>query len=302
MNVEDLRNEVLMQAVAGEGSFLVDAFTSVFAQKLEDAEIVSDLNVERLQCTGPRGRKLELLGYSENDLEQSLTILSGRYFGHDKVLTKTEATDILGRATSFIENSVNGWLANNLEYSSREWEYSDYFARQIVENKATKIRVILITDGIMSERIKSIESGTTAGLKTIYEVWDQKRIIDATLPDLGSEDIHVDLERWIPGGLPCLLAPGKDDSTRTYLAVVPAQVLSDVFDEYGSLLLESNVRTFLSTRGKVNKGIQNTLAREPERFLAYNNGITTTARNVELKDTNIGTSITSIDNWQIVNG
>ena len=302
MNVEDLRNDIQMQAIAGEGSFLVDAFASVFSQKLEDAEIVSDINVERLQCNGPRGKKLELLGYSESSFEQSLTILSGRYFGSDKVLTMTEAKDILGRATGFIENSANGWHGKNLEYSSREWEYADYFARQISEGKVTKIRVILITDGIMSDRIRSIESGVTSGLKTTYEVWDQKRIIDAALPDLGSEDIHVDLERWIPGGLPCLIAPGRDEATRTYLAVVPAQVLADVFDEYGSLLLESNVRTFLSTRGQVNKGIQGTLAREPERFLAYNNGITTTATSVGLQDSDSGISITSIDKWQIVNG
>ncbi|WP_347038291.1 AIPR family protein [Glutamicibacter halophytocola] len=302
MNIDDLRNQVQMQAVAGDGAFVADAFASVFAQKLEEAEILTDINVERLQCNGPRGKRLELLGYSENSFEQSLTILAGKYFGTDRVLTMTEAKDILNRATSFVENSATGWLQKNLEFSSREWEYSDYFRQQIAENKVAKIRVILITDAIMSDRIKSIESGTVTGIKTTYEIWDQKRLIDAAIPDMGSEDIQVDLTKWIPGGLPCLVASSTDDATRTYLAVVPAQILADVFEEYGSLLLESNVRTFLSTRGPVNKGIQATLSREPERFLAYNNGITTTSTKVEIDTSSNGTRITKIEKLQIVNG
>lgn len=39
-------------------------------------------------------------------------------------------------------------------------------------------------------------------------------------------------------------------------------------------LYEKNVRRFLGGRGKVNKGIQATLAQQPEKFGLYNNGIT----------------------------
>ena len=41
--------------------------------------------------------------------------------------------------------------------------------------------------------------------------------------------------------------------------------------------LESNVRSFLSAWGKVNKGIRTTVQSKPEKFLAFNNGITATA-------------------------
>jgi hypothetical protein len=155
---------------------------------------------------------------------------------------------------------------------------------------------------LMSNRIRTIESAKVAGVKATYEIWDQRRVVDASLPDRGSEDIHVDFTKWLPGGLPCLVASGDDEATRTYLAVLPARVLADIFDEYGSLLLESNVRTFLSARGQVNKGIQSTLAQEPGRFLAYNNGLTTTATEVELCNESGRTAIRSLDRWQIVNG
>ncbi len=300
--VDDLRNEIKVAAVAGDGAFEIEAFAGVYARRLEDAEAVADLNVEPLRCNGPRGKRLGLLGYAESPLEQSLVILAGRFFGADDKLTMTEARDAISRATGFIEAAVDGWLTTNLEMSSREWEYADYFSKQINGGKIAKIRVILITDGLMSDRIRTIESDTVAGLRATYEVWDQRRLVDAALPERGSEDIHVDFTKWLPDGLPCLIAPGGDETTRTYLAVIPGRLLADVFEEYGSLLLESNVRTFLSARGKVNRGIQGTLAHEPERFLAYNNGLTTTATEVELGTSPEGITIRSLDRWQIVNG
>ena len=300
--VDDLRNEIKVAAVAGEGTFEIEAFAEVFARRLEDAEAVADLNIEPLRCNGPRGKRLEILGYAENTIEQSLVILAGRYFGSNETLTMTGAKDAIGRATGFIEAACNSWLMTNLEMSSREWEYADYFSKQISDGRVAKIRIILITDGMMSDRIRTIESDVVAGLRTTYEVWDQRRIIDAALPDRGSEDIHIDFTKWLPDGLPCLVASGEDETTRTYLAVIPARVLADVFDEYGSLLLESNVRTFLSARGQVNRGIQSTLAQEPERFLAYNNGLTTTATEVELGRSAQGITILRLHRWQIVNG
>ncbi|VXC35952.1 AIPR family protein [Arthrobacter sp. 8AJ] len=302
IEADDLRNEIKVEAVAGDGAFEIEAFAAVFARRLEDAEAVADLNVEPLRCNGPRRKRLELLGYAENSIEQSLVILAGRYFGRDATLTMTDAQDAIGRATGFIEAAVNGWLTTHLEMSSREWEYADYFSKQIAGDKITRIRVILITDGLMSGRIRTIESGTVAGLKTTYEIWDQRRILDASLPERGSEDIRVDFTKWLSDGLPCLAAPSSDETTRTYLAVIPARVLADVFDEYGSLLLESNVRTFLSARGQVNRGIQSTLSQEPARFLAYNNGLTTTATEVVLGRSPEGMTIHSLDRWQIVNG
>ena len=58
-------------------------------------------------------------------------------------------------------------------------------------------------------------------------------------------------------------------------------MLADLYGQHGSRLLEGNVRSYLSNRGKVNKGIRATVITEPEQFLAYNNGITATATGVE---------------------
>ena len=68
------------------------------------------------------------------------------------------------------------------------------------------------------------------------------------------------------------------------------------------VLLERNVRSFLQARGKVNRSIRDTIIEEPERFLAYNNGITLTAESVGLCSDGGMTAIATLDGLQIVNG
>lgn len=91
-------------------------------------------------------------------------------------------------------------------------------------------------------------------------------------------------------------------SYSSYLAVVPGQVLNDLYLEYGSRLLEGNVRSFLSVKGKVNKSIQSTIKNYPEMFFAYNNGIAATATEIDTEMTEAGLLITRIKDLQIVNG
>ena len=67
--------------------------------------------------------------------------------------------------------------------------------------------------------------------------------------------------------------------------------------------MEGNVRTYLGRVGNVNTGIANTLAMEPEKFFAYNNGIAATASAVTTTEGQGRTTlITGITDLQIVNG
>ena len=84
--------------------------------------------------------------------------------------------------------------------------------------------------------------------------------------------------------------------------LIPGDVLRSIYADFGSRLLETNVRSFLQARGKVNRGIRDTIAREPERFLAYNNGITLTAEIVELCDVGGSSVVARLNGLQIVNG
>ena len=58
------------------------------------------------------------------------------------------------------------------------------------------------------------------------------------------------------------------------------------------MLYEKNVRKFLGSRRKVNKGIENTLLTKPERFGLYNNGITIVVEEFQKQPNNIEYELT----------
>jgi hypothetical protein len=119
---------------------------------------------------------------------------------------------------------------------------------------------------------------------------------------LGREEIDLDLTEWAEEGIPCLKAEISHPTVSTYLAVIPGHVLAGVYRKYGSRVLESNVRSFLSVRGNVNKGIRGTLLTQPEMFLSYNNGISATATAVTTTGKTGQLSLVGIRDLQIVNG
>ncbi|MDE0054631.1 MAG: AIPR family protein [Gammaproteobacteria bacterium] len=104
------------------------------------------------------------------------------------------------------------------------------------------------------------------------------------------------------GPLPVLPAQQTDGQHESYLAVIPGEVLAEIYDRWGARLLEQNVRVFLQARGKVNRGIRLTLENEPSMFFAYNNGITTTAEAVDISNTGGQMLLRRLTNFQIVNG
>ena len=66
--------------------------------------------------------------------------------------------------------------------------------------------------------------------------------------------------------------------------------------------MEGNVRSFLSTKVAVNKKIRGTILNNPEMFFAFNNGISATAMDVQIEDSDHGRFITFVRDFQIING
>jgi hypothetical protein len=103
--------------------------------------------------------------------------------------------------------------------------------------------------------------------------------------------------------LPCLATPETDEDFSVFLTILPGTALAGLYGQYGTRLLELNVRSFLQAKGAVNRGIRDTLLTGPERFLAYNNGITATASTVDFCPlAGGGQAIRRIHDLQIVNG
>lgn len=86
------------------------------------------------------------------------------------------------------------------------------------------------------------------------------------------------------------------------MGVINGKLLADLYIDHGSRLLEGNVRSFLSVRGKINKAIRNTIKDDPEIFFVYNNGIACTATDAIIKNSYNGLEIKGLTNFQIING
>ncbi len=255
--------------------------------------------------TGHHGRKLEIDAWAADDADGSLHLFIAIQDGGAKYpasITLTEAREQgFNRLLGVFEQSRDGWLTGNIEESRPLWA----LARRIQAAPLPSVlRVHVLTDRPISERLREIPGEQTGGKVAVtFQIWDitrLKRIHDALSI---RDDLVVDFSHLVGCGLPVMPASVGSGDYDGYLVVIPGEVLADIYIRHGSRLLEGNVRTFLGRSGKVNKGIAATVAREPAKFFAYNNGVATTASEVTTIRRGDGSIIlTSATDLQIVNG
>jgi len=98
-----------------------------------------------------------------------------------------------------------------------------------------------------------------------------------------------------------VIKAADEKNFESYLCVLQADVIYQLYKHYSSRLLEKNVRSFLQFKG-VNKGIRQTIQKEPEKFIAYNNGLTITSTKAKTSTKKKKLYIESLEDFQIVNG
>ncbi len=134
-------------------------------------------------------------------------------------------------------------------------------------------------------------------------IWDLTRYHRIKSSGKEYEAIDIDIREMNKSAIPCMPMPDLNCGYRTYLTLLPGDLLFRLYDRYGPRLLQLNVRSFLQARGSVNKGIRETIINEPERFLAYNNGLTATVEEIDCEVSSEGLPmITRMRGFQIVNG
>jgi hypothetical protein len=281
-----------------------EAFVSEVLIRLRDAGEVPDSEPCPELLTGLRGRKLEIDAWSTDEADGSLHLFVALHDGGPKLptsLTLTEAREHgFNRLLGVFDLAREGWLTANIEESRPLWS----LARRIQhESLPTVLRVHVLTDRPISERLREIpEEETRHGVPVTFQIWDitrLKRIHDAHSV---RDDLIVDFSHLPDGGLPVLPASLDSGDYKGYLAVIPGEVLAEIYRRHGSRLLEGNVRTFLGRSGRVNKGIASTIATEPSKFFAFNNGIAVTVSEIAIDRGNGSPVLTSATDLQIVNG
>jgi len=166
-----------------------------------------------------------------------------------------------------------------------------------------RINIFLISNGIVPhDPPKNVKLKGYDDLTINYHIWDIERLHRLDQSTNNRDPILIDLRELNGSPIPCLAMPSANDMYECYLAIVPGKLLATLYRNYGTRLLESNVRAFLQQTGKVNKGIMQTIRNAPEMFLPYNNGLAATALNVETEVVKGQQFITGMRDFQIVNG
>lgn len=297
----DLHEEVLAKAgvdvdAIGEGNFAQreEAFTECVLELLGDHNEADGVELASYEARGTRSApaaKLNAWSLSGDGATADLFIVL--YHGDGEV------SDVGLPVTRNNFQLSRGFLARALDgFHAKTEESSDGFRvmQQLSEAKdsLTTVRIFFLTDGVV--RSLDLEEESFPGIELRYVVWDLDKLSRLRVGD--REVIELDFVNDYEEALPCLKNADPTGEYQTFLAFLPAPVLARIYGLHGQRLLERNVRAFLQSRGKINRGLQKTLKEEPHRFLAYNNGLCCTAAEVRVRDN----ALEWVKDFQIVNG
>ena len=297
----ELLDQVRARAIAG-ANFTHAEFVEVCAELLGDAEELSDFEACYFRGTGSRNRSLGVDGFALDDLDGSIRLVIAEYGGESEpsTITQTAAKTSFSRLLAFCDDALSGRLHLELEESAPGHSLALTFYER--RKSISRIRLYLVTDGLLSTRVRDWPEGEVVGIPTESHIWDSNRFHQVQESKSGRDELEVDFTTVVPGGLPCLHASVPTEAYGAYLCVIPGNVLAEIYDRFGSRLLEGNVRSFLGARGRTNKAIRKTVTLEPTMFFAYNNGIAATASSAKVNADGTGLRLTHVTDLQIVNG
>lgn len=294
---------------------------------------------QRLNCgnkPGSRNRIMRIDGYSIDDADHSLILFISDFEDAEDIpnLTMSRVDELYWKMFYFLDETCNGKINDFFDDSDDVLKAANYIKSRLnvsdVDDAARilKIRFLILTNReidpkLMNQDIlassstrktkkrrnakstKKIKKDSFNDMPLEIDLWHMERMYDQEKLSI-QEKVQIDLEKDFGSkGIPCIKGDiGDDLGYNAYIAIVPGKLLADIYIEYGSKVLEGNVRAFLGTSGSksVNSGIRRTIYTSPKNFFTFNNGIATTAADIEIKKHDGQLLITKIDDLQIING
>jgi len=298
---KDFLENIKAEAVAaGEGSCA--AFVSNMAQYLIDAEVLPDFIPSFYTGIGKGNKKYRVDGYVLDEFDYAMNLIIADFDGTEsRTLAKTGIKQHISRLVYFVDQAYNSQLYKEIEMSTPCSDLIDLLRTN--KGRIRKYRLLVFTDADLSDSVKTLDSIEIEGVQAECQIWDIERLFRVCSSDMGRQAIEIDFKNYSTEGIPCLETSYTESSEyKSYLCIIPGRILADIYDQFGSQLLEGNVRSFLSTKVAVNKKIRDTIMRCPTMFFAFNNGVSATAMDVTIETTNKGSFITSAQDFQIING
>jgi len=292
------------QLSAEEGGNLEQLFTDWASDLLSEKGDVEDkarVAYDEKFLGTKKQHKINGYFISENNLTLELYITIFKGTTEPVRISKDEIDTAEKRISNFFRKGIyNEDYLNEIEESSEIFDLASALSKsKELRDNLERVNIIILTDGLYPGEIPKDKE--ISGYPLYY------RVVDLDYLNNISEKSHIPIEidfKQMGLDVPCVKSPNSNEEYQAYLAIIPGTALASIYEKYGSRLLEQNVRSFLQFTGKINKGIRTTIIKEPEMFLAFNNGLAATAEELILESSNVnnGMYVSKILDFQIVNG
>ncbi len=336
MDLNEYRASIIseIKSVASEcGTEETDEFVDYSLQIMSDSdEISTPIKLSMPDTRGVSQKLMRADGYSYDETDHSLILFIGDYDGQPTAasLIMSRIDELYWRLFNYLEASCTGKIDEYCDPESdavRIARLIRHGMNSVVDDPDNifKIRFCIITDKELDTKLlekdllsspkpgrkkkkttrKKIKKEEFLGRPLDIEVWSVDRLFELAVSN-SVQPVEIDIrEDFDADPIPCLKGNiGSALEYDAYLAIIPGKLLADIYIEYGSRLLEGNVRAFLGTSSAkgVNNGIKRTINNAPDKFFTYNNGIAATAADIELETIDGQLCITDITDFQIING
>lgn len=247
------------------------------------------------------GSNLRLSGYAISEEADQLDLYVSLYSGTNEIISIPDAETLKAaeQCLKFLNLCVEGKLSSKMDESNEAYP----LVRTIEDGypEFDQIRIYVLTD--RQAKTRQFKPREIQDKLIKLEVVDIERLFNHWQSGKPRDELVVNFVDVSGSPLPCVWVPNELGEYDYAMTVIPGEALRFLYEKYGPRILEANVRSFLSQTGKVNKSIRDTLKDQPERFMAYNNGVVIIADEAHLgKTSDGGNGITWLKGMQIVNG
>jgi hypothetical protein len=298
-----LQEEIKAMAVSEEeGTTPEQSFTDLTLSMLSESGETENYRLGYDEKVSKRGIEHKINAYALSENYETLDLFISIFNGTDKIqlVSKPDADKAIERLVKFFKYVIYKDYASEVEVSSEIFDLAHTISTSPeVKEFLTRVNIFLLTDGEVKSEFKTSEK--VAGCSIYYRIIDINYLYNLSEKSRIPIEINFEANNAI---LPCIIANNFNEEYQSYLSIIPGEVLAKIYEQFGSRLLEQNVRSFLQFTGKINKGIRKTIIDEPHMFLAFNNGIAATADEVQLIELpdGQGKTIGIVKDLQIVNG
>ena len=297
--IQDIKS---IQISEEEGGILEQIFTQYAVDLLADAGETENARVAHDEKALGTKKQHKINAYSISDNYETIDLFITIFKNTDEPerVAKEEIETASKRIANFFRKGVYHDYVNEIEESAPIFDFAHTLSNSNdLRENLVRVNAIILTNGLYPGDFPVGQN--ISGYPIFYRVVDLNYLFNIT--EKSHIPIAIDFKHE-GYEVPCIISPSENEQYQSYLAIIPGKALASIYERFGSRLLEQNVRSFLQFTGKINKGIRNTIIKEPQMFLAFNNGIAATAEKLEIEKSENGKGfvLSKVQDFQIVNG